>query len=314
MALVGCSGEAKGPTAARIGDVAISAATVSHWTAAIKLGSTVGASLGRSPGPPRERALDFLISANWLIGEAAEEGLPISSAAVERGFKERMESVPGGRSEFEEELASTGQTSEDVKLEIKAELAKRALHALVASQVPIVAPQQEVIDVYHRDIARYRIPERRLVDLIESIDSRSAAVALGRRLGPGARFTKRALQESVARQTPKEAATASNAELVHAIFAATPGKVAPPARFDGQWVLIVVRGHVPGRTKGLKEVEVEIDQHLVDVRRRELFAEFARQLRETWTPRTDCRPGFVVQKCLRYRGRFAREEDPLAGG
>jgi hypothetical protein len=292
--------------------VSISAAAVKHWAGAIKLGSTVGASVGKNSGTPRERALDFLISAHWLIGEAAEQGLSISSAAVERGLKERRESVAGGRSEFEEELASTGQTADDVKLEIKAELAAGALHDLVVSRIPVVAPQQEVIDVYHRDIAHYRVPERRLVDLIESIDTRAEAVALGKRLGPGARFAKRALHESVARQTPAQAAHASNAELVHAIFAATPGKLAAPARFNGQWVLIVVRGRVAGRTKGLKEVEVEIDHHLLDIRRRELFAQFAKQFRETWVPQTDCRPGFVVQKCSRYRGPLAREEDPLS--
>src|SRR5262245_40470260 len=239
----GCSGAGEGPVAVRVGDVSIGSDTVNHWASAIKLGSTVGASLGQKPGTPHERALAFLISANWLIGEAAEQGLAVTDTAADRVLKERAEAV-GGRSAFEKELASIGQTSEDVKLEIKAELAVRALHDLVTSRMPIVAATQEVMDVYHRDIARFRVPEQRRVDLIEAIESRAAAVALGGRLGPGARFAKRALHESVARQTPAEAAKAGNAELVRGIFAATPGKVAPPARFDHRWVLIVVRGRI----------------------------------------------------------------------
>jgi foldase protein PrsA len=310
--LIGCSGETKGPVALRVGEVSISAAEVHHWAAAIRLGNTVGASLGMTAGTPRERALTFLIASNWLIGEAAEQGLPVSGAAVERALKQRMESVPNGRSEFEEELASTGQTTDDVKLEIKAQLATRALRSLVLSQMPIVTAEQGIIDYYHRHIASFRVPDKRLVDLIEGIDSRTEAVTLGRRLGPGARFAKRALHESVARQTPAEAAHAANAELVHAIFAAVPGKVAPPARFNDGWALIVVRRTVPGRTKGLKEVEVEIQKRLLVELRRKRFAEFAKDLRRRWTARTDCRPGFVVQKCSQYRGRLAPEEDPLA--
>jgi foldase protein PrsA len=311
----GCSGESQGPVAVRIGDVSIGSSAVNHWAAAIRLGNTVGASLGKHPGTPRERALAFLISANWLIGEAAEEGLAASEAAVERKLKQRMESVPGGRAEFEEELASTGQTTDDVKLEIKAELAANALRDVVLSQVPIVTPQQGIIDYYHRHIERYRVPERRIADLIESIDTRAQAVALGRRLGAGARFAKRALHESVARQTPAEAAASPyNAELVRGIFAATPGKVSSPARFNGGWVLIVVRGRVPGRTKGLKEVEVGIQNQLRAEKRRELFAEFEQHLRDTWMARTDCRPGFVVQKCSQYHGALKSEEALVLDG
>jgi foldase protein PrsA len=312
--LIGCSGAASSPVAVRVGDLSIDQATVEHWAKAIGLGSAVGASLGRTAGTPRARALDFLISANWLIGEAADQGLPVSGHAVERGLKERMESVPDGRSEFEAELSSTGQTISDVKLEVKAELAAKVLHDLVSSRVPGVTSQEEVLDYYHRHIARFRIPEKRLVNLIESIDSRAKAVALGERLGSGARFAKRALHESVARESPAEAKRQNNAELVRAIFAAPRGRVAAPARFNGSWVLIVATGRVPGRTKGLQEVESEIERRLLADRRRELFAEFTKAFRTKWTARTNCRPGFVVQKCSRYRGPFKPEGDPLASG
>jgi foldase protein PrsA len=312
--LVGCSADASGPVAVRIGDISISEATVSHWASTMKLGSLIGASLGRVTGTPREKALDFLLSANWLIGEASEQGLAVSDAAVARGLKERMESVPNGRDEFEQELASTGQTTDDVRLEIKAELAAGLLRNLVASREPGVTSQEEVTDYYHRNIARFRVPERRLVDLIESIDSPAAAIALGERLGPGERFAKRALRESVARQSPAEAARDDNAELVHAIFDATPGKIAAPARFNGQWVLIVARRSIPGRTKSLKEVEVDIERRLLTEQRRELSAEFIKAYRAKWTARTDCRPGFVVQKCSQYRGALKPEGDPLSSG
>jgi hypothetical protein len=313
MALAGCSGEVQGPVAVRVGGVSINAAAVNHWARLIRHGSTVGTSFGKQSGMPRERALDFLISARWLIGEAAEQGIPVSDSAVERALKQRMESVPEGRPEFERELASTGQNVEDVKLEIKAEIAEHELHELVLSRMPVVTSAQGIIDYYHRHISHFQVPEKRLVDLIESIHSRAAAIALGRRLGPGAGFAKRAIQESVARETPVEAANAGNAQLVHAIFAATPGKVAPPAPFNNQWVLVDVRGTTPGRTKGLKEVEAGIQKRFLVEARHKLFAEFTAGLRAKWTAMTDCRSAFVVQRCRQYRGALKLEEDPLVG-
>jgi foldase protein PrsA len=312
--LASCSGTASGPVAVQVGDVSIHAATVDHWASAIRQGSTVGASLGKAPGTPKERALDFLISAHWLIGEAADQGLAVSDRSVERGLKDRTESAPEGHAQFDEELASSGQTTDDIKLEIKAELAAGLLRELVSSREPQLTSQEEVLDYYHRNIAHFRIPEKRLVDLIESIPSRAAAIALGERLGSSTQFAKRALHESVARQTPSEAARADNADLVHAIFTATPGKVAAPARFNGQWVLIVVRGTVPGRTRGLKEVEVQIERRLLAQRRRELFAEFVKGYTAKWRAKTDCRPGFVVQKCSQYHGPLKPEGDPLSSG
>lgn len=310
----GCGGATRDPVAVRVGDVSISQATVAHWAHAIGLGGTVGTSLGKTSGTPREKALHFLITAQWLIAEAAERSLAVSDASVEHGLKERMESVPDGHREFQEELSSTGQTVDDVKLEIKAELAAAALRELVNLREPGVTSGKEVIDYYNRHLASFSIPEKRLVDLIENVPSRAAAIALGRRLGSGARFSQRALQESVARESPAKARREGNGELVRGIFAAIQGTVAPPARFGGGWVLIVARGRVPGRTRSLKEVEVEIERHLLAERLHTLFAEFIDGYTVKWTTRTDCRPGFVVQKCSQYHGRPTSEGNPLSSG
>jgi foldase protein PrsA len=286
----------------RVGDVVIGQRDVAHWTGAIALRSELGSPLGKLHGTPREQALEFLISAQWLIGEAADRGLAVSSAKVQRRLQESIESTPNGKREFDREAASQGRTTADVKLEIKAELAAQALSEMVFKRVPPVT-QADAAAYYTRHQAEFRVRELRVVDLIESIKTRAAALALGRRVGTGSRFAGMAFRERVEQQTPQEEAQESNGALVRAIFAAKPGVVSGPASFNNKWVLVLVRRILPARAKPMTAVKEEIVKHLTRQRYEKALKRFADAFRKKWRARTDCRPGFVVQGCHQFTGQ-----------
>ncbi len=295
----------------RVGSTTINRAEVDHWARAISRGNSVGASLGRTSGSPRERALRFLISASWALGEDERQRLSISDAAVERGLQEKIRGAPNGRPELNEELASTGQTLADVKLEVKVTLSVARLRDAVVKHVPAVTGA-EVASYYAHHRQRFYLPDRRLVDLVEQIPGYRRAVSLGKRLGPGARFAKRAIRELVHRETPAEAAKLPNGQLVHMIFAATPGRVAGPALYNGQWVLVVVRNLIPAGVQPLAVVRGELSKTLAAERRAQSLKRFAAAYVRRWTASTSCSPGYVVQKCSQYRGVLIRE-GPLTG-
>lgn len=264
------------------------------------LGSTIQAALARSSGTPRQKALDFLISANWAIGAAAEHRLELSEGAIERGLRERIGTAHEGRSEFQEEIAATGQTLADVKLEAKAAQAMARLREFVGRRVP-PATQAQIADYYKHHLQSFRVPDRRLVDLIDEIHGYGHAVALGRQLGPGERFRKRAMRELVTRDTPYEDAHHDwKAAMLHAIFATPPGRVGGPVSFHYRWVLFVVRKLVPGTVKPLDEVSAEISARLSEQRHRHALASFLAAYRREWTAKTSCHTGFVVQMCSEY--------------
>jgi hypothetical protein len=296
----------------QVGSASIAQATVDHWASAIRRGNGVGASLGRSGGTPRERALDFLIASHWLIGQALRDGLLVSGEAVQRGLRERVEAVPDGESEFRRELASTGQTVADVELEIKAKLATEAISESLSKRIPPVT-RVEVARYYEHNRSRFRVPDQREVDLIEGIESPRAAAALGRRLGTGARFTRKAIREIVARQTRSEAAHRGNHQLVHAIFATPLGKLGGPVIFNNLWVLLVVRKLIPSTIKPLASVSEKIEQQLLGERHRSFMTRYLAGYRRTWTEQTTCRAGYVVQRCREYRGPTVPEGNPFGG-
>jgi foldase protein PrsA len=272
----------------------------------------VAAWLARPTGTAREKALDVLIVTHWLIGEAAAHGLGVSGAKVEQGLKERIDALPNGRSEFEKELTATGRTVADAESEIKAEAAAAALKAMVLRAVPPVT-REDIANYYEQHRGQFHVPELRIVDLSENNPTRSAAIALGRRIGPGRLFARRSLRERVAKQTPYEAAHRENGELVHLIMTARVGRVAGPVSFKRAWVLAVVRKVIPARFKPLAAVAAEIGARLSAERHRLAMSNFVKAFRSRWKAKTECRPGFVVQKCARYRGPALPESNPLVG-
>ncbi|HXP36457.1 MAG TPA: peptidylprolyl isomerase [Solirubrobacteraceae bacterium] len=311
LAVIGCGGTGSAP-AVRAGGASFDVSTVAHWTRAVGLEGGIATSLARPAGTAREKALDLLIAANWLIGEASARRLAVSNSTVERRLRERIDSQPNGRSEFEQEISSMGRTIADVELELRAEAAAERLRGMVSSWTPPVA-RADVADYYRLHRAQYRVPALRLTDLIEGFHSRAAATMLAKRLGAGEAFAKRAVHEHVAAEPPAEATRRNNRQLVEAIFAARPGTIAGPARFHHVWAVAVVRKVIPAATKPLAAVAEGIAAQLVSERRRQTMTAFLEGFQRRWSARTDCKAGYVVQKCSQYRGPVTPESNPLIG-
>jgi foldase protein PrsA len=295
---------------ARVAGRPIHEATVVAWARAIEAGSAAGPAWAPPHAGARERALDYLISAHWLIGEAAQRGLRVSARAMKRSISERIEVAPRGREEFQ---GSAGeQTIPELTLEVQAELAAARLRTMVLSSVAPVT-HAEVVAYYKRHRAIFHVRQRRQVDLVEGLPSRSAAIALGRHLGTGARFASRAEHELVQSTAPYEASTPEfNTGLLHAIFAARPGRLSGPVSFNDAWTLLVVRRVEPGEFIPLATIEPWISKRLLDGRRRRALARFAGPYSAKWRSRTSCSVRFVVAKCKQYRGPAQNEGDPLA--
>lgn len=309
VTVAACGGGSRGSVVVRVGDVSIDGSTVNRWAKATAL-SIEGGAFVESNGSPRQHAVQFLIMAHWLIGEARDRGRTISRDTVERRVRERVDAFPNGKPEYERELSAGYQTSEDAELEIEAEVAGRIVRSFRPSNAGR-ATRSEVIDYYRRHASQFRAPPLRVVDLIEGLPSRGAAILLGKRLGPGERFARRAAHEHVAPETPAEAARWGNGELVHAIYAAPIGKVAGPARYADHWVLIVVRKTVPAGAVPLAQVEAKIATRLSGEHHRRAQRDFLQAYRRKWIARTSCSAGFVVWGCSQYRGSSPEETNPL---
>jgi hypothetical protein len=299
---IGCGGGTTDGVVVRIGGDIITKTTVVHWMAVMAPDHIV-------PDPPHYRAciahqkerqpqtilavvreecgdlyrqmqkeaLDYLIALQWRAELARELGLRPSK------------------------LQAT-----DANFAPQAELESARLQRAVTSRAPRVTSAQ-IADYYRQHARRYRHPERRYIEIVEGLPSRAAASRAMSRVTPGAALASPVLHESVDKTRAAET-PAWKRSLDRTIFAAKQHVLVGPHLFLKRWYFFRVNRVVPEVIEPLQKVRGTIAQKLADEYRRHTLAASIKAWRQKWRSRTDCRPGWVVQKCRQYVGERAQEE------
>jgi parvulin-like peptidyl-prolyl isomerase len=312
---LGCAGIRPSPSVVRVGNASISKRTIDHWASVIARGAVV-ANVADPQWSAKRQALALLIYSHWLVGEAANVGLHPSRRQLEQAIEAQERALQNGRDEFRELLTASGETLADAEFEARARLAAEALSrrfAALARQQARAEVSAEAIERFYRaHAARYHLRERRYYDLREWIPTKAKAEAMRRWLGSGRRFAARASKEQPYRPTTY-AGLPGQAVAYRAVFAAKVGVLTGPVPLHGKWALFVLRRIEPPRVQPLSEVRAGIERKLLVPAERRARAQAIEGFHQRWLSRTNCRPGFVVQKCRQYKGPAAAEQDPLSG-
>ncbi|HXB65121.1 MAG TPA: hypothetical protein VNV42_09640 [Solirubrobacteraceae bacterium] len=104
-----------------VGSQEINGATFAHWAVVAEDSASPAHrhSAAEPTKPVMETALGFLVSADWVIGEAADLGIELSAGAVRHQFDHlRAQQFPK-RSAFNRFLSKTGQTVGDLLLRVR---------------------------------------------------------------------------------------------------------------------------------------------------------------------------------------------------
>lgn len=305
-ALSACGGTPEHAVVVHVGDVAITKGIVDHWTGVIERKGAFIGFRGEPQGSARHRALALLISSHWLIGEAARGHVSVPESALDEALEAREQEAPG----FARRLRTTGETFADVKLEMRAELAGETIREQLADRASRVT-RQDVVDFYRVNAKQFRTPEVRIVDLLENLPSASAAKALVRRLGTGARFAKLAYHEHVTR-SPSITATHEKKLVVAAIFAARSGVASRPMQLNHHWAVFVVRRIIPPKPQRLAKVRAEVLKHLNVTRQRAIATRFDNEFVARWHAKTSCRSDYIAPGCPQADKPLGRYEDPFS--
>ncbi len=104
---------------ARVADQPITKAEYDHW---IVIADKTDGSDGTKVAELGPQVMQLLISFRWIDLEAKRMGITVSDGAVEASFrKQKRQSFPKEQ-DFQEFLATSGQTVEDVKLRVRLDL------------------------------------------------------------------------------------------------------------------------------------------------------------------------------------------------
>ena len=108
---------------ALVSSTAISKASYEHWLAVEK-------ALGAGANPSHQ-ALAFLLTSQWVLGEAAGRKISASEAEVKRRFAQIKQQSFAKAGSFEKFLASSGETEADLLARVRVELLRSRIVAQV---------------------------------------------------------------------------------------------------------------------------------------------------------------------------------------
>ncbi len=277
-----------------------------------------------------QSALSAEIHTQWVVSEAAEQGVHVSEGEVEHEYalSKTLFHTPG---EFEAYRRSTGRSVAQMRFELK--LSKLLGGLLKNIERRIHRPTKaEVAARYKADLAqKYTVPEGRAVRILRTTTQASARRAK-QEIEGGKSFASLVKELSDIAQ-PLGARNGEVADLVpgyyqeknlnDAIFDAPPHKLTGPILVigkhktipeeagTGSYVFEVLRS-VPSRVIPLAQVRHAIAEELARTQREETLKDAVAAFRAKWRARTTCTQGFVVKNCREYHGSASAETgDPF---
>jgi foldase protein PrsA len=254
----------------------------------------------------QQEVLGFLISAEWVIGEASHLGVKATDAEVKKKFEEVKTQQFPKAADFEKFLATSGQSVSDLLLRLKLDLLSSKIQQKVGGAKAKIT-QAQVTKYYNENKQRFGKPESRNVEIIltkteaaakkakQEVESGKSFASVAKRVSidPTTKVNGGSLQGVVKGQEEKT--------LDAAIFAATANVLGGPVKTPFGFYVYKVTGTTAGSQQTLAQAEPSIKQQLTATHQQTALSEFVKEFKKRWMGRTDCRAGYVVADCKQYK-------------
>ena len=248
-----------------------------------------------------EQVMQFLISAQWIQGEAGDLGIHVSDKDVQKEFqKQKKQSFPR-EADYQSFLKSSGMSQKDILLRVKLDLLSNKIRDKVTKGKTKVTEAQ-IAAYYNNNKSRFGQPQRRDLLVVLTKDQATANKAKAA-LSSGQSFASVAKKYSI-----DDASKAKGGQLTvskgqqeqafdTAVFAAKPGAVVGPVKTQFGYYVFKVTKNTPGTQQTLDQARSSIKSLLTTQGQQKALQDFVKKFQKKWKGRTDCRKGYVVQTC-----------------
>jgi foldase protein PrsA len=250
----------------------------------------------------RDQVLTFLISAEWIQGEAQDKDVKVSDAEIKKQFEETKKQSFPKEEDFQNFLKSSGMTLEDLYFRVELDTLSNKIREKVTEGTDKVS-DKEISEYYAKNKARFAQPERRDMRIVftekkDKADQAKAALESGGSFKDVAkRFSEDPAskdQGGVLLQQPKEQLEPALAE---AAFSAEQGKLSGPVKTQFGYYVFRVQKITKASQQTLAQAKETIKQLLVAEGQQKALDDFVEDFRKKWKDKTNCRDGFVIQDC-----------------
>jgi foldase protein PrsA len=250
----------------------------------------------------RDQVLQFLISAAWIQGEAADKGVKVSDKEVKKQFdQQRQQSFPKDK-DYLNFLKASGYQQEDLLYRIKVQELSNRLRTNILKGKDKVTDKQ-IADYYNKNKSRFAQPEKRDLRIVLTKTEAKANEAK-KALDAGQSWKSVAGKYSIDQASqdnggllPGVAKGQQEKSLDDATFKAEKGKISGPVKTQFGYYVFEVTKVTPGSQQSLSDSKETIKQLLASQQQQKALDAFVKDFRKKWKDRTDCRKGYVTQDC-----------------
>jgi foldase protein PrsA len=254
----------------------------------------------------QSEVLGFLISSQWVLGEASSLGIKLSDAEVKKEFAKIKSQEFPKPSEFEKFLSTSGQTVSYLLLRVKLNLLSQKIEKKIIKEKSKVSEAQ-VQKYYNENKSKYGTPEKRNVQIILT-KTEAAAKSAKKEVESGKSFA------SVAKSVSIDPTSKANGGLLKevvkgeeeqaldtAIFSAAKNVLGGPVKTPFGYYVYEVLSTTPGTQQPLSKVKATVKQQLISTGEQSALTKFTKGFKTKWKSKTECRSGYIVADCSSYK-------------
>ncbi|HXQ00348.1 MAG TPA: peptidyl-prolyl cis-trans isomerase [Solirubrobacteraceae bacterium] len=255
----------------------------------------------------KQTTLGFLISANWLLGEANEQGIKMSDAEVQKAFSKIKNQQFPTEAAFQKFLASTGYTVSDLLLRVKLDELSTKIQQKITKNAQKKPSKKEIESYFEQHKSQYGQPEKRNI-LIILTKTQAQAEKAKKEIESGKSFASVAkavsidpVSKAAGGSLPGVVKGQEEKALSEAVFGAKVKVLGGPIKTPFGYYVYEVTKIIPGSQQSLSSVQSTISQQMAAEKQQKALSEFIKNFRKTWTARTECRAEYSVQDCKGYK-------------
>jgi foldase protein PrsA len=254
----------------------------------------------------QQEVLGFLISADWVIGEAEHLGVKISDKEVQKEFEKIKNQQFPKAGEFQKFLTSSGQSVSDLLLRVKLNLLSAKIQSKV-SKSKATPTKAEIEKYYNQHKSTFGTPEKRTIEIILTKEE-ATAVKAKKEIESGKSFASVAKAVSIDPTTKAKGGVIvgvtkgeEQQALNSAIFSAKVNTLGGPVKTPFGYYIYEVKSITPGSQQTLAQAEAAIKQQLSTTGQQAALTKFVKDFKTKWTGKTECRTGFSVMDCKGFK-------------
>jgi foldase protein PrsA len=259
----------------------------------------------------------FLIQAEWVEQEAAEQGVEVSDASVRKSFEDQKKQAFPTEKAYNEFIKTSGMTEEDILFRVKLNELQQKLTQKVTEDATKVT-DADIEEYYEKNKRRFAQPERR--DLRVVLTKTEAKAEQARNALNDGESWKQVVKEysideaskAQAGLLPAVAKGQQDKALDDAVFDAKKGELEGPVKTQFGWYVFEVEKITPASQQSLEQSKDTIKNLLRSERQQKALDEFVKEFREDYREQTECAEDYRIEEC----SNAPKEQDtgPASGG